>query len=180
MSPNKHEVFVPGRMIAGAIAAAVLSGCSTMMPYDSDFSCKNEDHGQCIHPEDAYAAAVQEAGDAPALAPAETGGGSEPRMDGVPYQGYRAAVHRELAGLIASPVTPMLRPATTVRTLILPYSDPKAGDRIYMPRFVYSVLDGPKFVLGDYLVGDDSDIASIIAQGALPARRIDASAEGDQ
>jgi conjugal transfer pilus assembly protein TraV len=39
-----------------------LGGCATlgsmMSPYSEKFSCKNDDHGQCIHPEKAYADAV--------------------------------------------------------------------------------------------------------------------------
>ena len=39
-----------------------LSGCATMgsvmSPYSEKFSCKNSDHGQCIHPGQAYADAV--------------------------------------------------------------------------------------------------------------------------
>src|SRR3546814_5725828 len=39
-----------------------LSGCATlgsvMSPYSEKFSCKNDDHGQCIHPDKAYSDAV--------------------------------------------------------------------------------------------------------------------------
>ncbi len=39
-----------------------LAGCATlgsvMSPYSEKFSCKNDDHGQCIHPDKAYADAV--------------------------------------------------------------------------------------------------------------------------
>jgi conjugal transfer pilus assembly protein TraV len=43
-------------------ALATLSSCSAMgslmSPYSEKFSCKNPDHGQCIHPDKAYADAV--------------------------------------------------------------------------------------------------------------------------
>src|SRR3546814_11653687 len=42
-------------LLAGVLP---LSGCATlgsaMSPYSEKFSCKNDDHGQCIHPEKAY------------------------------------------------------------------------------------------------------------------------------
>ncbi|MFX8766530.1 TraV family lipoprotein, partial [Acinetobacter baumannii] len=54
--------------------ALPLSGCATigsvMSPYSEKFSCKNSDHGQCIHPEKAYEDAV--AGRAPRSDPAVT------------------------------------------------------------------------------------------------------------
>jgi conjugal transfer pilus assembly protein TraV len=53
------------------------------------------------------------------------------------YAGYRESVYRELQGLIDQPVTPMLKPARTVRTLILPYADQHRPDRLYMQRYVF-------------------------------------------
>jgi conjugal transfer pilus assembly protein TraV len=47
----------------------------------------------------------------------------------------------------------MLRQGRTVRTLILPYADRTRPDRLYMPRFVYSIVESPQWVVGDYLVG---------------------------
>ena len=43
-------------------ALVMLPACATigsmMSPYSEKFSCKNDDHGQCIHPEQAYEDAV--------------------------------------------------------------------------------------------------------------------------
>ena len=145
----------------------ILPGCaaigSAMSPYPEKFSCKNSDHGQCIHPEKAYADAV--AGRASKSDPKVTNGSRADETlgrtgaqrssrnaaaDG--YVGYRSSVYRELQGLVEAPVTPMLRPGRTVRTLILPYADRERPDRLYMPRYVYSILDKPQWVVGDYLV----------------------------
>jgi conjugal transfer pilus assembly protein TraV len=49
-------------------------------------------------------------------------------------------------------MSPMLRPSRTIRTLILPYADKQRPDRLYMARYVYSILDRPAWVVGDYLV----------------------------
>ncbi|KEZ17959.1 Conjugal transfer protein TraV [Sphingobium yanoikuyae] len=144
-----------------------LPGCTTlgsaMSPYPEKFSCKNSDHGQCVHPDKAYADAV--AGRASKSDPKVTNGsktgGSAGHTDtqrtgrsyaANDYVGYRSSVYRELQGLVEAPVTPMLRPGRTVRTLILPYADRERPDRLYMPRYVYSILDKPQWVVGDYLV----------------------------
>jgi len=148
--------------------AAGLGGCATlgsiMSPYSEKFSCKNSDHGQCIHPDKAYADAV--AGAASKSDPAVTHDKAMLRdragKDSVPgkgaaypggaFAGYRESVYRELQGLIDQPVTPMLKPPRTIRTLILPYADQQRPDRLYMQRYVFSILERPQWVVGDYLV----------------------------
>lgn len=161
----------PGRAIRAAalvLALGSLGGCATlgsvMSPYSEKFSCKNDDHGQCIHPDKAYADAV--AGVASKSDPAVTrekkllrdkGARQSGRAASAPaaesaFGGYRASVYRELQGLIEQPVTPMLKPPRTVRTLILPYADQNRPDRLYMQRYVFSVLERPQWVVGDYLV----------------------------
>ncbi|AOH85666.1 conjugal transfer protein TraV [Sphingomonas panacis] len=150
-----------------------LSGCATvgslMSPYSEKFSCKNSDHGQCIHPDKAYDDAV--AGRASRSDPrvtndrkllrAQAGADGAPAGSArrgakadvpSPFLGYRDSVYRELQGLIDQPVTPMLKPSVTVRTLILPYADRQRPDRLYMPRYVYSIVDKPVWVVGGYLV----------------------------
>lgn len=159
-----------------------LSGCATvgsmMSPYSEKFDCKNSDHGQCIHPDRAYADAV--AGVASKSDPKVTNdramlrGQDTGRMStrsrteaaGNAYGSYRDSVYRELKGLIEAPVTPMLKPARTVRTLILPYADRQRPDRLYMPRYVYSVIDKPVWVVGGALVAapDGAAQAPILGQ----------------
>lgn len=172
-------------------ALFALGGCATlgsiMSPYSEKFSCKNDDHGQCIHPEKAYADAV--AGATSKSDPAvtndkamlrERGGkrtGTRGRNDGQAYAGYRESVYRELQGLIDQPVTPMLKPARTIRTLILPYADQHRPDRLYMQRYVFSILERPQWVVGDYLVGPQSPSARV---PILEQVRERASGEGEQ
>lgn len=159
-----------------------LSGCATvgsmMSPYSEKFDCKNSDHGQCIHPDRAYADAV--AGVAsksdPKVTkdramlrgqdPEHTGTRSRTEAGGNAYGSYRDSVYRELKGLIEAPVTPMLKPARTVRTLILPYADRQRPDRLYMPRYVYSVIDKPVWVVGGAFVAapDRASQAPILGQ----------------
>jgi len=165
------------RRLAIVPMLALLSGCATvgsmMSPYSEKFDCKNSDHGQCIHPDKAYADAV--AGIASKSDPNVTndkkmlaGPASRPARAGDPtaYGSYRDSVYQELKGLIEAPVTPMLKPARTVRTLILPYVDRQRPDRLYMPRYVYSVVDKPVWVVGGALVAapDRTARAPVLSQ----------------
>jgi len=63
--------------------------------------------------------------------------------------------------LVEAPVTPMLRPGRAIRTLILPYADRERPDRLYMPRYIYSILDKPQWVVGDYLVSPVNPAARV-------------------
>ena len=164
---------VRGALAAGA--ALLLSGCATMgslmSPYSEKFSCKNDDHGQCIHPSQAYEDAV--AGVASKSDPGVTNDrkmlrnhaaakrGRRGRRADAPsvYDTYRDSVYQELKGLIDAPITPMLKPTRTVRTLILPYADRQRPGRLYMPRYVYSIVDKPVWVVGGTLVAPPSGAA---------------------
>ena len=145
-----------------------LSGCATMgsvmSPYSEKFSCKNNDHGQCIHPGQAYADAV--AGRASRSDPAVTHDRklltpNKKRARGIDMVPAKAAAtpsamaqpgQGHVGALIEAPGSPMLRPSRTIRTLILPYADKQRPDRLYMARYVYSIIDRPAWVVGDYLV----------------------------
>ncbi|MFC3052348.1 TraV family lipoprotein [Kordiimonas pumila] len=125
-----------------------LGACSsTFSSYDSSFSCKNSDHGGCEHPGTAYQNALQNMEDT--AAPRESGEkAGDISGQGGSYEGYKGAVYKELQALIESPVTPMVAPAKTVRTLILPHTDRRDGDqRLYMPRYIFSVVEEARFVL---------------------------------
>jgi conjugal transfer pilus assembly protein TraV len=154
--------------VLGLLCSCAAVG-SLMSPYSEKFSCKNSDHGQCIHPDQAYDDAV--AGRASRSDPKVTadrklrrraGGDPASHAHGQPvrtsasataaFGSYRDSIYRELQGLIDQPVTPMLKSPRTVRTLILPYADRQRPDRLYMPRYIYSILESPSWVVGDYLV----------------------------
>jgi conjugal transfer pilus assembly protein TraV len=196
----KHpSACATARLTSIGIAASLLAGCATvgsmMSPYSEKFSCKNSDHGQCIHPERAYADAV--AGVASRSDPAvtnnkkllrdqKTGSGQNRRGTSragsgpAPYLGYRDSVYRELQGLVDAPVTPMLRPGRTVRTLILPYADRKRPDRLYMPRYVYSILERPQWVVGDYLVNPVTPASRVpVLEQVRGKSPVDRAVEGD-
>lgn len=174
---------------------AMLPSCATvgslMSPYSEKFDCKNSDHGQCIHPDQAYDDAV--AGRTSRSDPAVTAdkkllkdnpakatdmAGQQARQRGASgsFAGYRDSVYRELEGLIDEPVTPMLRQPRTVRTLILPYADRQRPDRLYMARYVYSILEAPSWVVGDYLVKPISPAAQAPVLGQIRERSAEEAA----
>ncbi|RQW46092.1 TraV family lipoprotein [Novosphingobium sp. LASN5T] len=186
-SPKRGRVL-PVLLIAACLP---LGGCATvgslMSPYSEKFSCKNSDHGQCVHPEKAYEDAVSgraprsdpavtrdkkllrsgDAGDAAAMKPGEPG---HAQAATGAYGSYRDSLYRELQGLIDRPETPMLKPAQAVRTLILPYADRQRPDRLYMPRYVYSILERPSWVVGGYLVAPVSPASQVPVLGQLRER----------
>ncbi|BBD02096.1 TraV family lipoprotein [Sphingobium sp. YG1] len=145
-----------------------LPGCATMgsvmSPYSEKFSCKNSDHGQCIHPDQAYADAL--AGRASKSDPAVThdrkllapdkkrarGGAKGRPVAGASPVAMAQLGQGNVGALIEGPQSPMLRPSRTIRTLVLPYADKQRPDRLYMARYVYSIIDRPAWVVGDYLV----------------------------
>jgi conjugal transfer pilus assembly protein TraV len=185
MTPRPSPGAIPPcRRVLLAITMLLLGGCtaigSAMSPYSEKFACKNDDHGQCIHPDKAYEDAV--AGRPSRSDPAVTNdrkmlrdrsGGNRsgaPARSGraaSAFEGYRDSVYQELKGLIEAPVTPMLRPSRSVRTLILPYADRQRPDRLYMPRYVYSILDKPAWVVGGYLVEPASPATQVPVLGQV-------------
>lgn len=165
-----------------ALSSLGAAGCAGLTPYEDDFACKNKDFGQCIHPEEAYRQAAASASDAGADAKSSSAKSRPRSRDSIlaasgGYDGYRQALYTQLAALIEAPVTPMVAPPKTIRTLILPYADSKAERRLFMPRFVYSVLEGPRFVLGDYLSAPANDFAGALGEGLLIAPAAPENAE---
>jgi conjugal transfer pilus assembly protein TraV len=183
-----RAVSQPGRrVLAAASSLCLLSGCATMgslmSPYSEKFDCKNDDHGQCIHPQRAYEDAV--AGTASKSDPSVTNDrkklrdatGERRSRKAAPasaYGTYRDSVYQELKGLLEAPVTPMLKPSRTVRTLILPYADRQRPDRLYMPRYVYSIIDKPVWVVGGTLVTPPSKASQAPVLGQVEEKSGDA------
>lgn len=148
-------MWITARYICLIGMLCVLSACASMLSsYDSNFSCKNADHGGCEHPMDAYEKAVQ--GTAAPVAAA--GGGLDPKSgldnDGSlgvnrSFRDYKGAVYAELKALLEAPNTPLIVPAKTIRTLILPHTDSRAkNQRLFMSRYIFTVVEEARFVLG--------------------------------
>lgn len=188
------NIFKMGRRFALLPALGLLCSCATvgsvMSPYSEKFSCKNSDHGQCIHPDKAYDDAVagrtsrsdpKVTADAKLRRKAREASGRTAQRSALKssgFAGYRDSIYRELQGLIDDPVTPMLNSPRTVRTLILPYADRQRPDRLYMPRYVYSILETASWTVGSYLVNPVSPAAQAPVLGQVRDKADDGVAVG--
>ena len=148
----------------GVVGIAILGGCS-IMPYENEFSCRAEDnYGKCIDVAGAYEEAVtgvergkrlaagehQRSSERGQLSTEAEEGGAAPTTN-TAYADYRSAVYSELGELVRAPVTPMVRPPQAMRTLVVSYSKSNQKKRLYMPRYVYTIVEGPSWVMGEYL-----------------------------
>ena len=158
------EVFKCLIAASGAAATLMLVGCS-LNPYHSEFMCAaSANHGKCESVDEAYGEALEQVDgkaqkESMARPPTSTEksakaksapppAGLMPVSNAPAEDTYRQAQYRKLAGLVEEPVMPIVEPAKTMRTLILPYP---AGDSLYMPRYVFWIAEQPKFVMGEYL-----------------------------
>ncbi len=163
------------RISNGILIAIVMmsSACGTT-PYREDFACSlKDDYGKCIDVQGAYREAVNgvDSG-APRLsqngrpveplqgtastsangaAASDANWTSNTSADLDHYGAYRSALYEELRSMLRAPATPMVRAPQTIRTLILSYEKRDDRSRLYMPRYVFSISEGPSFVLGQYL-----------------------------
>ena len=178
-----------------ALSAALLLGGCSIFPYDSHYLCeKTDDYGHCTSVQGAYKDAVSGGSDAAAeadqhegkvshakpageddgeaaAAPAPPASGHEhPRLMAVSMRDkYREAQYRAMAGMVDAPVAPVVVPAKVLRTLVPAYQD---GSSLFMPRYVFYVVDQPHFVLGDYLSQDAPGSPAIYPNGGAPTREL--------
>ncbi|HHR0220987.1 TPA: TraV family lipoprotein [Escherichia coli] len=160
------------------LGSSILSGCS-LLPYHNDFACKLENgYGKCISSDDAYTEAttgvdmghaITEDGvaDDPKGSAAKTAATNQAASTKADpsYQLYRDRVYKQMAQLVEAPQTPVVRQPTVVRTLILSYSPGLDDQTAYMPRYVFTMLNGPKFVLTDYKLSTDDSAPSFLMGG---------------
>lgn len=149
------------------LTLALLAGCS-MLPYENEFSCSRTDqYGKCLNLEKAYQESVTGQSQGEPMVPASKQTSKQKKSNGQthpeapaapttallpkPLSDYQSARYRTLTDLLQQPKKPMLRPPVTVRTLILSYSDRDRKQRLYLPRYVYSILEDPQWLMGTYL-----------------------------
>jgi len=69
-----------------------------------------------------------------------------------PRFSYQQEVYKKLKNIITETPAPMVKQATQVRTLILSYSVNREDIKeLYMPRYVFYLLDESEWILGNYL-----------------------------
>ena len=163
------------------ITMLCLWGCGAILnPYKDDFSCPDQDKGKCIKVEGAYKESLQkkktntlnekenkaacekcrkeainnnvsEDTYCTACSTSETNkSGNNRRTTESSETMYQRAVNKKLATMLKAPNTPLIAPPQVMRVLVLPYK----GDmnELYMMRYIYLLIDDPKWVVGNYLI----------------------------
>lgn len=147
------------------LLAMVTSACS-VLPYEEEFACsRNRTYGKCISVEGAYDEAVTgiEQGSvitkdgAQPIKPSKKStkviaDPDQPIPESETYSNYRAEHYDQLRALVSAPKTPIVKKPVEARTLILSYSPSSQKNRLYMPRYIYSIHQPAEFVLGQYLL----------------------------
>ncbi|MFQ5598907.1 MAG: TraV family lipoprotein, partial [Nitrospiria bacterium] len=67
---------------------------------------------------------------------------------------YFNALIKKLTGILKEPTVPVIAPPQVLRVLVLPYEGENAA--LYMPRYIYLIVDEPQWVLENRLSGKGS------------------------
>lgn len=121
------------------LAVCIFVGC---MPYASNFSCPKSKDGRCGTLTDAYEFSRHP----PDGTDQKSGEGSSANSA---YTAYRDALNMKLAGLVKNPSTPMVKPPTVMRVLLLPYVG--EDNVLFNMRFAYIMINDFSWTLGEYL-----------------------------
>ena len=161
----------------------ILGGCAGILnPYDSDFSCPATYEGRCVSIQEAYETSLDPNFTEPVPndylyeynqkmeikksskteKPSESTGVL--RLEDKPEvaasvgsdTSYTEALYNEIKGLLKEPNTPIVRPPKIMRILVLAYPD--GNNKLYMPRYVYTIVDDPRWVVVDpYMLNNMED-----------------------
>ena len=131
----------------------LLGGCSVLNPYKSEFTCPQKENGKCVGVDNAYYESLTKTKDKSENSESLKKNGQEKSSEKGSGQRsellYQEEVYRKLTGLLREPVTPLVAPPKVMRVLLLPYKG--EGGELFMPRYVYFMADGPRWIMGGYL-----------------------------
>lgn len=152
-----------------------ISGCS-VIPYEEEFGCRLKDNfGKCISMGDAYTeaktgvevypkmkpASEQDNSDDSDLSVGETAQPLHATNSNSNYNQYINGYYQELNKLVDNPITPMVKQAKTVRTLIIPYSS-DGGKTMWGERYAHTIVQEPSFIYGQYMIKKPQSLESIM------------------
>ncbi len=138
-----------------------LSACQHLTPYEAEFSCPETFGGKCISTTGAYEESINGPKDLDENKPQKAAGQSTetekvisdllntPDETEVFEVTYFNALIKKMTGILKEPKPPMIQPPQVIRVLILPYEG--KDTELYMPRYVYIIVDQPKWVLNNQL-----------------------------
>ena len=129
------------------LVCVAASGC---MPYASNFTCPKSEDGKCGSLTSAYEDSLQKGTNYE-----KTSGdcaGEACKGKGAPssYMSYRDALNTKLADLLNAPTTPMVKPPTVMRVLLLPYVG--EDGELFDVRYSYVMINDFSWVTGEYLL----------------------------
>lgn len=143
------------------------TGCTVFNPYEDTFACPEREKGKCVSVEDAYNESLQGVDETGSCQTKVTRRGrivegestDKSQKDGdsgcKSDEGsnieltYQRQVFKKLSGLLEKPITPLMVPSKVMRVLFLPYKD--EGNRLYMTRYIYCIVDEAQWVIGNKL-----------------------------
>lgn len=143
----------------GMLITVLVTGCASVLnPYKGEFQCPETVNGKCVSVNTAYDESVNDKGGK------GNGGNSEKvkslqdelkesrareRTASAEGSDYEKALLGRMKGLLSEPVTPMVATPQAYRILFLSY--PGDGDELFMPRYVYFLIEKPRWILDNYL-----------------------------
>lgn len=137
-------------MPTAAALVLMVAGCGGIFnPYKSDFQCPMGDKGKCVSVTEAMKETVKPT-QIVKSAPQATDKETKQLRDEASYPAdsrdiYQQEVAKKLTEFIRQPNTPLVAPPQVMRVLVLPYNaSPK---ELYSERYIYYLLDEPRFVL---------------------------------
>ncbi len=141
--------------LATGLFVIALSGCSILNPYESKSMCPTRDNfGKCVSMMEAYESTDEGKGKADKSGKEVVATGTQAQTNTPTAKhadpnelAYRSALYKEMTDLLRAPKTPLVKPPTVRRVLIMPYQD----GALYMPRFIYVMIDKPSWILTDPL-----------------------------
>lgn len=175
----------PEVALGGIVLVLSLTGCKTLVPYESTFMCeKSRDYGKCMDVQQAYedalgaqsgnpaqlkpgkrepelrykgATAAKPAKRAPTQPALGSPGPNEPRLLRTSLQLSPEELYRdrEYRELAGLIEQPVTPVVKPPKVLRTLIVSYTAGESLYMPRYVYYFADEARFVLGDYLSPKD-------------------------
>lgn len=126
-----------------AITICSLTSCASFLGFKSKTPCdENTDRGKCQSIEQSYIEAIGAKGGLEANGPSPA------------EEEYRRNEYNRLASLIKAPVAPIVAPPSLVRVLVFPYGT-NDDETLYMPQYVFFLEKRHRFMIGDYLVGNE-------------------------
>lgn len=123
----------------------MITGCASFFnPYKDEFACPKTYNGRCVSVKDAYDESIVELNNS----------GNKEELEEEDIETiYQDALYQRLTALLEEPITPVVSPPQVMRILFLPYKG--EDNELFMLRYVYFFVDEPKWILGDYLRGDE-------------------------